>query len=292
MPQRSIPYVALLGLMLVLVLSAALVARSPAAIATSDGVQDVVIVGGALALYAGLAAWGARPKRDAVTRRAFAAGTTVGLWLALFEWVNLLAEHSVASPATGAIRGIGAWGVLFFAFGAAGTMGANADARAHASLRGGLLASVWSGVIAAIGAVSGGLALAVFFMPLLVRILAPGTSELTDASVALVVRHTFEAARQHLLLMPVVAAIFGGGGALAWLGLQRITPAVARALMAVLPLLAVCGIIVLWWAGSLPRASRPPYVGVGLCVLGASMATAYAVVRCGRQARVARHLGD
>ena len=275
----------LLAIALIMVLLLYAIVRFPASLG-QEGLRAAVLVLGALAIDAGVAVQ-VRHRWARTFGDAWSVGARVGGMLVLVEIVNLTLEHRVGDPGVSAIRGIGAWSAIFLAFGTAGALavqshgGSSPSALGHA-----MLASAWSGMIAALGAVVAGVVLAVAFTPWMIGILVPTAAAADPASAgAVVVRHTLDAAAQHLLLMPVVAVVFGliGGGAS--LLLSTASRTVASALAGGELALVLTGIVALRQVGALPRAARPPFVMGGLSALGVALACAYPVLHAVRHSR-------
>lgn len=255
--------------------------RYPASI-RFDGSRNGVIVIVALAVFTVFALW-TRGRHDEPVRIAMDLGARVGAALVLVEVLNLAIEHLVGSTTVSAVRGVASWGAMFIAFGAAGSAALFASGEhGGVSLARSILASVWCGVIAAVGVVLAGVALPVFFMSAMVRILDPNGGA-TDAP-AYVVRHTLGAATEHLLFLPVLAAIFGAIGGIAAQLLRSVSRRTAWSLAAVQCALAIAGVSALVWASRLPRSERPPFVRSGLLSFGVALACAYPVLRATRGA--------
>lgn len=277
--RRSGSLAVLVGIVIIVGLLLYCVFTYPASIRL-DGPRNGAIVLGALAVYTGTALW-ARGERDKSFRAALDVGVRIGSVLVLIEILNLALEHFVGNTTISAIRGVASWGAMFLAFGVAGSNAIFAsEERGAAGLGRSMVASVWCGVIAAVGAVLGGVALPVFFMSTMVRILDPGAAGggVVDMP-AFVVRHTLAAATVHLLFLPVIAAIFGAIGGSASLLLRSVSRRTAWSLGGVMSVLAIAGVTALRWASTLPRIERPPFVRSGLLAFGLALACAYPVLR-------------
>ena len=245
----------------------------PASLSKS-GLTNFIASVGALLGYA-IVAWWMQQKPTTATQIALAQGTKIGLFLSFVALVDLFLEHFVASDATINIaRGIGMWGLMFLSFGIAGS----ATYRKVYSLGDAIIASVWSGLISAVGMLSGGFLLPLLFMPQMIDILAPASaqSKMTDAQ-AFVIEHTLNAAAMHLLFVPIVALIFGlmGGGA-SFL-LKSINQRVAISLVILEILLFIGGLAALGLMSSLDRSARPPFVLTGLLALGIALSCAHPI---------------
>lgn len=289
--------VTLVGIGLVFALLLYSAVSYPASVGPGGGPAFTAVVGGLVA-YGAAAEW-VRRRPGGEVRAALARGARIGAALGLVAVGDLALEHFVGGNARlNAVRGVGMWGVLFLAFGAAGSMAADAT-MARPSGAGGtrplglaVLASVWSGLVSAVAMLAAGFALAVLWMSHMTRILAPdfARSGMADPR-AFVVRHTVAAAAMHVLLMPVVAAVFGavGGSAAVVLRahLRDVRRPAAWSLGGAECALAVGGLAALRWASTLPRSARPPFVMSGLLALGLALACAHAVLRTVRRSSAA-----
>ncbi len=276
---RSGSTAVLAGIILVVGLLVYSVIRYPGSL-DSDGARNGMIVLGALTVFTVMALWTAG-ERDTPVRIGMDLGARIGTALFLIEVLNLALEHFVGNATVSFVRGVASWGAMFLAFGAAGSAAVVPSGEAgRVSFARSLLASVWCGIIAAVGAVLAGVALPAFFMPAMVRILDPsgGAAE----APAFVVRHTLGAATLHLLFVPVVAAVFGAIGSAASLVLRSVSRRAAWSLAGIECALAVAGVSALRWASSLPRAERPPFIRSGLLAFGIALACAYPVLRATR----------
>ena len=254
----------------------------------APGSRDAVTVFGLLVVYAGIAAWVRRSPAGALCR-ALAKGARVGAVLVVVEVLNLALEHSSASATLSAVRGVSSWAAIFLAFGAAGALGASVSEDGTPTAFGpsvgrATLSSIWCGLIAAVGAVLAGVMLPVFFMPRMIQILAPAAAGAADLPV-FVVRNTMSAAGEHLLVLPIVAAVFGTIGGSAALLMHQVPRRVALFIGALQCVLAVGGIAALRWASLLPRSARPLYVRCGLLALGLTLACALPMIRAIRGKR-------
>jgi hypothetical protein len=279
--RRSGSTAVLIGIAIIVGLLLYCVAMYPAS-TRFDGARNAAIIVVALAMFTAIALW-MRGQHDEPVRIAMDLGARVGTALVVVEVLNLAIEHLVGSTTVSLVRGVVSWGAMFLAFGAAGSaaMFASED-RAPVSLAWSILASVWCGIIAAVGGVLAGVALPVFFMSGMVRILDPNGGA-ADAP-AYVVRHTLSAAAQHLLFVPVLAAIFGAIGGIAARVLRSISRRAAWSLAGVECALSIAGVSALVWASTLPRSERPPFVRSGLVSFGVALACAYPVLRAIRGA--------
>jgi hypothetical protein len=264
----------LLGITVILVLICYAVLSHPASVSHA-GLLNFLASVGALLAYAGAALW-VRHRSAGLVQIVLAEGARVGLGLGVIAIFDLVLEHFVASDSTvNVIRGVGMWGLMFLAFGAAGS----AAYQKAGSLGLAVMSSVWAGLLSAVCMLIGGFVLAVMFMPQMVQILAPeyARSGMIDPQ-AFVVQHTLSASTLHLLLVPVVAAIFGliGGCASSALRHTRRNLAVSVGIFELL--IFAGGLASLRFASSLDRAARPPFVMTGLLALGITLACAHPVL--------------
>lgn len=263
----------LIGIALVFMLALYGVLAYPGS-ARGEGASRLILLIAGLAAYAGAAAWIWRQPAGSI-KNAAAQGAKFGAVLATFELVNMGIEHFVPIGPTGsAVRGVGMWALIFVVFGAAGS----AEYRRSQSLLLAALASIWSALVSTVAMLIFGFALGVFFMPYMQRILAGAFSEsgMSDPY-AFVVRHTLDSACSHLLIAPVVAALFGTVGGYACSLLRSVRRSAAMVVGGLNIGLMIAGITALRLGSSLARPERPPFVMTGLIALGVGMACAHAV---------------
>jgi hypothetical protein len=161
--------------------------------------------------------------------------------------------------------------------------------RRVASLGLGAAASVWASLFSTVITVVFAVSVALLFMPHMREVLVGmfATSGMADPN-AFVVRNLFDAASEHLLLVPVVAVVSGlAGGVAGWI-LQKIHrgPAVALAVLALF--LVAAGASALGFASSLERHARPPFIRFGLASLFVTLTSAYPVLLAIRYPNVDR----
>lgn len=272
--QATLATALIAGITVVLVLMLYGVLSYPASLSQS-GLLSFFVSAGALLAYAGAALW-VRQKSLGSTQIALAQGAKIGIFLGIIAFVNLSLEHLVASSSPlSAVRGVSMWGLMFLSFGTAGS----ATYRNVGSLSLAIISSIWSGFISTISMLVFGFLLALLFMPHMVHILAPtyAQSGMTDAQ-AFVIQHTLNASTMHLLLVPVVAAIFGFMGGCASFFLRSISQRVAISLGIFELLLFVGGAELLRFMSSLDRAARPPFVMSGLLALGIALVCAHPIL--------------
>jgi hypothetical protein len=212
-------------------------------------------------------------RASARIQAALRIGTVAGLSLAAVGVLYHSLEITTSLPASmGAVLGAGIWGAMFLTFGIA----CSATYMQEKSIALGVLSSVWCGMIYAAVLVASALAIGFALMPHMQQILAPDyrTSGMQDPR-AFVVRHEVGAAGQHLSLVPVVASFIGlvSGAVSFFLNSIRREAAVVISIFAAL--LFAAGVVSIRFATSLERASRPPFVMLGLAALAVTLASAH-----------------
>jgi hypothetical protein len=272
--QATLGTAVIAGIAVVLVLMLYGVLSYPVSLSQS-GLLNLFASVGALLTYAGAALW-VRQKSIESVQLALAQGAKIGIFLGVIAVINLSLEHFVASSAPlSAVRGVSMWGVMFLSFGAAGS----AAYRKVGSLGLAVMSSIWSSLVSTVSMLIFGFFLALVFMPHMVLILAPAYAEsgMTDAQ-AFVIQHTLNASTMHLLLVPIVAGIFGLMGGCAASILRSISQSVSVSLGVFELLLFIAGITSLRFASSLDRPARPPFVMAGLLALGIALACAHPIL--------------
>ena len=141
-----------------------------------------------------------------------------------------------------------------------------------------MVAGVWSAMLSVLILIAFGLSSNLLFesraeLHLKEAFLGSGMSD----PGAFVVRNALEAASEALLRFPILALIlpFAGGLANAWMSRRaRHTVLVAAWLM---PFAFVAAALLLWYADSLERAARPPFILTGLLLAAVSLMGAHSV---------------
>jgi hypothetical protein len=216
-----------------------------------------VTTAAAFVVYGGAVAW-VRSQSAERSQTAIAQGSWAGGFLAAVGLANLGVEHFVAlGPAGDAIRGVGMWALMFLAFGFTGS----AVYECVGSLGLGVVSSVWAAIISTVAMLVDGFSMSLLFMPHMRQILSDtfAHSNMTDPS-AFVIYNTLSAAASHTILAPLIAAMFGFGGAITCQLLQCVQRRGGIALgICALVILAV-GLEAIRFASSLDRPQRPPYI--------------------------------
>jgi hypothetical protein len=142
----------------------------------------------------------------------------------------------------------------------------------------GVIAGLWCGSVAVLMLLSFAFALNLAFEAhaawwLQVPFAASGTS---DAG-AFVVRNSLEAASEILVRMPIAALVLAFSGAVlnAWLMNRSRRLVVLAAWFTPFLLMAAAG--ALWYADSLDRAARPPFVMAGVLTAGGALCGAHPI---------------
>jgi hypothetical protein len=251
---------------------------------SQSGLLNFLISVGVLLADAGAALW-VRQKSSLSTQLALAQTVKIGIYLGIISLVSLILEHfAAANSSFNAVRGVSMWGLMFFSFGAAGSVAY----QKVGSLGLAVVSSIWSSLVSLIFMLAGGFLLALLLMPRMVQILNPlyAQSGMTNPQ-AFVIANTLGASTMHLLLVPVVAAIFGLIGGCASLILSRIRQRVAILLGIFEFVFFIGGLASIRLASSLERAARPPYIMLGLLALGLTLACAYPILTVIRRPAVA-----
>ena len=268
--DRTVGGPALLGSSWVLLLMIASVARHPSSLGTGLFIFDVTFVTG----YGGFAAWVWRHQGREM-RAALIAGAQAGMLLgAVF-----IASHAVEffAPAENKtvqlIRGAGSVLLMLALFGAAGSA-AWGNAHVLHTCRPGLwCASVtlvmMLGFAFTLGLVFEGHAESLLQEPFV-------ASGMSDPG-AFLVRNSLEAASEVLVRMTIGALVLSVMGCLfnAWFAARPRSFALLAACIA--PLLFGSGAFALWYADSLDRAARPPFVLSGVLSAGIALCVAHPI---------------
>jgi hypothetical protein len=260
-----------LASLLVLLLMIASVGRHPSSLGTSLFISNITLLLG----YGAFALWVWRKQRSQA-RDAVIAGAQTGVMLGAvlvashaIEWFALDGNRTVQLA-----RGAGSVLLALALFGAAGS----AAWQRTRSLVLAVIAGLWCGTIGILILLSFALALNLAFERHAVAWLHQPfvASGLSDAG-AFVVRNSLEAASEGLLRVPVAALMMSFAGCLwdAWLTVRSRTFTVFAA--CITPTIFVAGAAALWYADSLERAARPPFVMGGVMAAGAALCGAHPI---------------
>jgi hypothetical protein len=268
-----------LGVGLVLALIGYGVLCAPAVVG-QGGISGLVTSVGLLLVY-GLAALWVRARPAGPTRTALGFGATLGLVLGAVEAVNIVLEYfaNLSGPLS-AIAGAGAMGLMVLLFGAA----ASGAFRRTDSLGLAVLAAVWCALIGAVIMCWFAFAIDLVFMPHQQRVLGDAflRSGMNDPR-AFVIRHTLENASSHLLLMPLMATVFGFIGGLMRGSLRSVPRRVVLALALVGFVQLIASVATIRYALTLERPRRPPFIMGGMLAGGVALASVHPFCAAVRQ---------
>jgi hypothetical protein len=258
--HRMLGGAAIVGTLIVLVLIATGVARHPEGLGGSGRALLLTDVG--LLLACGVAAAWVWRQRDPRSGAALRVGAVTGVLLGAVA----VANHSIElfAPAQGRIAQfvLGAGPVLLM-IGLFAATGSAARERTR-SVTLGALAGVWCAVVALLMLLSFAFASNLVFEALAESRLqeAFAASGMSDPG-AFLVKNSLEAGSEHLVRMPALALLLSILGGVANAVVTGRSRRITFALASVTPLMFVLGAFALWYASSLERAARPPFVIVG-----------------------------
>ena len=141
-----------------------------------------------------------------------------------------------------------------------------------------MLAGVWSAMLSVLILIAFGLSSnLVFESRALLRLHGAFVASRMSDPGAFVVRNALEAASEALLRLPVLALVLSlaGGLANAWMS-RRARPIVLIAAW-LMPFVFAAAALLLWYADSLERAARPPFIMTGLLLAAVSLMGAHSV---------------
>ena len=268
--DRTLGGFAVLGSLLVLLLMIVSVGRHPASLGSGLFIMDIALLSG----YGVFSIWGWRQRRPEV-RDALTAGTQTGMMLGLIlisshaiEWFGL-DRNRTAQFARGA-------GSTLLMLGLLGAAGSAAWERTR-SIKLGVIAGLWCASL-------GIMILLSFALTLNLAFEAHAAAWLHEAFVAsgmrdpgaFVVRNALESGSELLVRLPIAGLVLSFSGSLsnAWIMRSRSVSLLAAWFM---PFVFVAGVISLWYAGSLERAARPPFVMAGVLAAGFAVCGAHPI---------------
>jgi hypothetical protein len=260
-----------IGVALVLALMLCGVLLYPSSV--SQGGTACLLASTSALLAYGTAALLSRRSSSTALKAGLGQGARIGLALAVAEGISISLEDFTAFEApVRAGLGVAMWGLMFLAFGSAGS----AVYYKTGSLPLAVIGSVWSAMVSVVAALLVGFVIGLAFMPRMRQILSEEfvRSGMTDAR-GFVIQNNLKAASMHLLLAPPIAGFLGFAGGLACSILGSIRRSFAMAWGFCGILMVVGALFAIRFAAGLDRSNRPPFIMGGLLVLGAAMACAH-----------------
>jgi len=263
--------VAVLGWLFVVMLFVAGVSRHPASLGAGLFAMDLALLAGCGALLV----WGWRQQRSSI-REALAAGAPAGVVLGLvlisshtIEWFGLDRNTSVQFA-----RGAGS---TLLMLGLLGSAGSAAWERTR-SIGLGVIAGLWCALLGTIMLLGFAFTLNLAFETHAVAWLHDAfvASGMSDPG-AFVVRNALESASEVLVRLPVAGVVLSFLGSIsnAWIMPRPRSFSLFAACF--VPFVFVVGVFSLWYAGSLDRAARPPFIMAGVIAAGIAVCGAHPV---------------
>ncbi len=269
--DRTLGGPAVLGSLLVFLLMIVSVGRHPSSLGSGLFVMDLALLSG----YSAFSAWVWRQRRPE-RRAALSAGAQIGVILGLV----LIASHAIEwfalfeGRAAQLVRGAGS---VLLMLGLLGAAGSAAWQRTRSTMLA-VIAGLWCGSLGLLILLSFALTLNLAFEARAALWLHEPflTSGMGDAG-AFVVRNSLEAASEILVRIPIAALLLSLGGSFskAWITARPRSLAVRAAWFT--PFIFVAGAAALWYADSLNRAARPPFVMAGLLAAGIALCGAHPI---------------
>ncbi len=269
MKDRTAGGPAIVGSLFVILLVIISVARHPASLGTGLLITDIALLLG----YGTFSVWVWR-QRSGTVRYALSAGVQSGIVLGLVlvashatEWIGLFESRQTA-----VIRGAGSVLLMLGLLCAAGSAAWGRTRSAALAVTAGL----WCGAIAVLILLSFALILNFAFEKhatvwLYQAFVASGMS---DAG-AYVVRNSLESASEILIQVPIAALVLSIGASVSSAWITKWPRSVAMFAASFTPVIFFVGVALLWYADSLARVARPPYVMAGLIMAGVTLCGAY-----------------
>jgi hypothetical protein len=265
---------AIVGAVLVLALFAMGVGLHPESVRNTGGallVMDIVLV----LLFGGAGVWAVR-QRNAGVNASLKVGAVVGFVLGITHIVHHAVEFFVPLGGRTAplLLGAGHMLLVFALFCAAGS----AAWERTESVGLAMVAGIWAALLSVLIVIAFGLSSNLLFASrALIRLQeAFQGSGMSDAG-AFVVRNGLEAASESLLRLPILGLILSLAGALANAWLSRCGRRGVVLVAWVTPFLFAAAALLLWYADSLERAARPPFIMTGLLLAAVSLSSAHSV---------------
>jgi hypothetical protein len=262
------------GAVLVLSLFAIGVGLHPESAKNTGGallVMDIVLV----LVFGGAGVWAVR-QRNPEVNVSLKIGAVVGFVLGITHIAHHVVEFFVPLGGRTApfLLGAGHMLLIFALFCVAGS----AAWERTDSVGLAMMAGIWSAMLSVLILIAFGLSSNLLFeLRALLRLQEAFVgSGMSDAG-AFVVRNALEAASEALLRLPILALILSLAGALANAWLSRWARRGVLILAWLTPLLFAAAALLLWYADSLERAARPPFIMTGLLLAAVSLSSAHSV---------------
>jgi hypothetical protein len=247
------------------------VGRYPSLFGSGLFIGDIALLLG----YSALSTWGWRQRhpqeRDALTEGVHAGVVLSGVLIAshAIEWFALF-DTRTGNLARGA-------GSVLLTLGLLAAAGSAAWQRT-CSIKLAVMAGLWCSSLGTMSLLSFALTLNLAFPTHAASWLheAFAASGMTDAR-AFVVRNSLEAASEILVRMPVAALLlaFGGSFSAAWMTRWPRKLVILAAWFT--PLIFVSGATALWYADSLQRSARPPFVLGGVLIAAIALCSVHPI---------------
>ncbi len=269
--DRTLGGPAILGFLLVILLIVVSVLCHSASLGTGLLITDLALLSG----YGAFAIWVWRQRRPD-SRDALTVGSQTALILAVvlitshaIEWFTLLESRTGQL-----VRGAGSVLLMLALLGAAGSA---AWQRTRSTMLA-VIAGLWCGSLATLILLSFALTLNLAFPAHAASWLHEAfvASGMRDAG-AFIVRNSLEAASEILVRMPVAALLLGFCGALSNALITGRSRTVAVVAAWFTPIIFIAGATALWYANSLERAARPPFVMAGILAAGIALCGAHPI---------------
>ena len=269
--DRTLGGPAVLGSLLVILLISVGIVRHPSSLGSGLFITNITL----LLCYGAFAVWvwrQQRPERRAALRAGAQAGVILGVVLIAshtIEWFALDGNRTARLA-----RGAGSVLLMLGLFGAAGSIGWK---RARSVVLA-VVAGLWCGSLAILILLSFALTLNLAFETHAASWLhAPFVaSGMSDAG-GFVMRNSLKAASEILVRIPIAALVLSVAGSLSnvWIMARSRSFSVLAAWFT--PILFVAGAVALWYADSLERAARPPFVMAGVLAAGMALCGAHPI---------------
>lgn len=269
--DRTLGGPAILGSLLVLLLVIVGVDRHPSSLGSGLFITTITLLSG----YGVFAVWvwrQQRPERRVALIVGAKAGVILGAVLIAshaIEWFAL-DENRMAQLARGA-------GSVLLMLGLFGAVGSAAWERTRSVMLA-VIAGLWCGSLAVLIFLSSALTMNLAFEAHAASWLHEPfvASGMSDAG-AFVVRNSLEAASEILVRLPIAALVLSFAGSVS----NALTMAWSRSFSVLAawftPFVFMAGAVALWYADSLERAARPPFVMAGVLAAGIALCGAHPI---------------
>lgn len=267
-----------LGVLVVFLLIIVAVTRHPASV-QGDGIWLLWLDIGLLVAYATTAFWLWRQSSPGAILSA-SVGVKIGILLGCVHVANHLLEFLVVNrPFVLIITPVF---LMLALFGAAGSVGWERTRSLVLALIAGTSCAVVGILIALIAAFLLNLT---FEKSAALQLKGAFALSGMNDSRDFLVRNMLQATSEGLMRMPLLAILLSFVGTVINVSVSMVSRRIVFAVTFIIPIMFTAGAVVLWYADSIDRSARPPFIMTGVALAGVALSSAHAIWSALRRTR-------